>query len=77
MQNYFYCFNNVIRKQRNEGAIENSLTKKLAKKFIKRFGRKLMSLTRKHRIEKELYSRFVDDITSALKALDPSVRFNK
>ena len=41
MQNYFYCFNNVERKQRNEGAIENSLTKKLAKLFIKRIGRKL------------------------------------
>ena len=72
MQNFFYCFNNVIRKQRNEGAIENSRTKKLAKLFIKRFDRKLTL-----RIEKELYSRFVDNITSALKALDPSVRFNK
>ena len=25
----------------------------------------------------ELYRRYVDDITSALKALDPGVRFNK
>ena len=77
MKNHFYSFNNKIRKQKKGGAIGNLLTEKLAKLLMKRFDRKFKALFKKLKIEIELYRRFVDDITAALKALDAGGRFNE
>ena len=44
---------------------------------LKRFDRKFKILFGKLNVEIELYRRYVDDITTAFKALDLGVRFNK
>ena len=44
---------------------------------MKRFDKKFKSILTKLSIEIELYKRFVHDITAALAALDPGVKFNK
>ena len=77
MKNHFYSFGNVIRKQRMGGAIGNSLTEKLGRLLMKRFDKKFKALLKKLKIELELYERYVDDVTEAMVALDPGVRFDE
>ena len=76
MKNYFYSFNNEIRKQKKGGAIGNTLTEKIGKLLLKRFDKKYKSLLRKLKVEVDLYDRYVDDVTEAMVALDPWVRFD-
>ena len=66
-----------LRKQSKGGAIGNSLTEKLAKLLLKRFDRKFKALLKSLSIENELYTRYNDDILTALAALAPGTRFNK
>ena len=77
MQNHHYSFDNIIRKQCKGGAIGNSLTEKLGKLVMKRFGKKFRSTLRKLEVEVELVRNYVDDVTEIAKALDPGVRFDE
>merc|ERR1712055_275076 len=76
MNDHFYSFNNIIRKQSKGGAIGNSLTEKLGKLLMKRFGKKFRATLRKLEVEVELVRSYVDDVTEIAKALDPGVRFD-
>ena len=76
MKNHFYSYNNQIRKQGKGGAIGNSLTQRFGQLLMKRFDRKNNMLLKKLKIQKELSKTFVDDNMTALKALDPGVRYD-
>ena len=77
MNDHFYSFNNIIRKQSKGGAIGNSLTEKLGKLLMKRFGKKFRATLKKLKVEVELVRSYVDDVTEIAKALDPGVRFDE
>ena len=70
MNDHFYSFNNIIRKQSKGGAIGNSLTEKLGKLLMKRFGKKFRATLKKLKVEVELVRSYVDDVTEIAKALD-------
>ena len=75
MQNHFYTYDNVIRKQTKGGAIGLKLTEKLGRLLMKRHDKKYTQLLRKLDIREEIFDRYVDDETEGLAALDPGVRF--
>ena len=75
MNNHFYSYNNVIRKQHKGGAIGNKLTEKLGRLLMKRHDKKYQQLLRKLKIQEELSERYVDDEVEALTAIQPGVRF--
>ena len=75
MQNHFYTYDNVIRKQTNGGAIGLKLTEKLGRLLMKRHDKKYKHLLRKLDIQEEVFDRYVDDETEGLAAIDPGVRF--
>ena len=75
MQNHFYTYDNVIRKQTTGGAIGNKLTEKLGRLLMKRHDKKYMQLLKKLDIQEEIFGRYVDDETEGLAAIDPGVRF--
>ena len=77
MKNHYYSFNNVIRKQKKGGAIGNSVTEKLGRLIMKRWGKKFSALLIKLKITLELLKSYVDDVTKIAIALDPGVRFDK
>ena len=77
MKNHFYSFNNVIRKQKKGGAIGNTLTEKLGKLLMKRWGKIFRATLKKLKLEVELVKSFVDDVTKIAAALDPGVRFDE
>ena len=54
MDNHYYSFENVIRKQGKGGAIGNSLTEKCGKLIMKRFGKTFRVLLKKLKVEVEL-----------------------
>ena len=49
MQNPFYSFTNITKKQMKGGAIGNSLTERLGRLIMKRFSRKFKALLEKSR----------------------------
>ena len=75
MQNHFYTYENVIRKQTKGGAIGLKLTEKLGRLLMKRHDKKYTQLLKKLDIREEIFDRNVDDETAGLAALDPGVRF--
>ena len=75
MQNHFYTYDNVIRKQTKGGAIGLKLTEKLGRLLMKRHDKKYTQLLKKLDIREEIFDRYVDDETEGLAALDPGVRF--
>ena len=75
MQNHFYTYDNVIRKQTKGGAIGLKLTEKLGRLLMKRHDKKYVQLLRKLDIQEEIFDRYVDDETEGLAAIDPGVRF--
>ena len=77
MKNHYYTYNNTIRKQSKGGAIGNSLTQRMGQLLMKRFDKKNNTLLKKLKIKTELSKTFVDDNMTALKALDPGVRFDE
>ena len=77
MQNHYYSFNNVIMKQKKGGAIGNTLTKKLGKLLMRRWGEMFKATLKKLKIELELLKSYVDDVTKMAVALDPSVNFDE
>ena len=77
MKNHFFSFNNVIMKQRQGGAIGNSLTERLGRLLMKRFFKRFKVKMKKLQIETMLAKNYVDDVTDVLVALDPGVRFDK
>ena len=77
MNNHYYSFDNIIRKQSKGGAIGNSLTEKLGKLVMKRFGKKFRLTLKKLKVEVELVRSYVDDVTEIAKAIDPGVRFDE
>ena len=54
-----------------------TLTEKMGKLMMKRFGKKFRSTLRKLEVEVELVRSYVDDVTEIAKALDPGVRFDE
>ena len=77
IKNHYYLFNNVITKQKRSGAIGNSLTEKLGKLIMKRWGEKYKELLQKLRVALELLKIHVDDVTKVAVAFDPVVRFDE
>ena len=75
MQNHFYSYDNVIRKQTKGGAIGNKLTEKLGRLLMKRHDKKYLKLLKKLDIREEIFDRYVDDELEGLAAVDPGVRF--
>ena len=75
MNNHFYSFDNIIRKQMKGGAIGNKLTERLGKILMKRNCRKYVSELARLGLETELLKCYVDDTTDACAAIDPGVRF--
>ena len=75
MENHFYTYDNVIRKQAKGGAIGLKLTEKLGRLLMKRHDKKYKQLLRKLDIQEEIFDRYVDDETEGLAAIDPGVRF--
>ena len=75
MQNHFYSYDNVIRKQTKGGAIGNKLTEKLGRLLMKRHDKKYLKLLKKLDIREEVFDRYVDDELEGLAAVDPGVRF--
>ena len=75
MNNHYYSFDNIIRKQSKGGAIGNSLTEKLGKLLMKRFGKKFRLTLKRLKVEVELVRSYVDDVTEIAKAIDPGLRF--
>ena len=75
MQNHFYTYDNVIRKQTKGGAIGLKLTEKLGRFLMKRHDKKYKQLLKKLDIQQEIFDRYVDDETEGLAAIDPGVRF--
>ena len=75
MQNHFYSYDNVIRRQSKGGAIGNKLTEKLGRLLMKRHDKKYLKLLRKLDIQGEIFDRYVDDELEGLAAVDPGVRF--
>ena len=76
MQNHFYSYDNVIRKQTKGGAIGNKLTEKLGRLLMKRHDKKYKQLLTKLDIQEEIFGRYVDDETEGLAALEPGVKFD-
>ena len=74
MNNHYYTYDNVIRKQSKRGAIGNKLTEKLGRLLMKRHYKKYLKLLRKVKLEHELFEHFVDDETEGLAAVEPGVR---
>ena len=75
MQNHFYSYDNVIRKQSKGGAIGNKLTEKLGRLLMKRHDKKYLKLLKKLDIREEIFDRYVDDELEGLAAIEPGVRF--
>ena len=75
MQNHFYSYDNVIKKQTKGGAIGNKLTEKLGRLLMKRHDKKYLKLLKKLDIREEIFDRYVDDELEGLAAVDPGVRF--
>ena len=75
MENHFYTYDNVIRKQAKGGAIGLKLTEKLGRLLMKRHDKKYKQLLRKLDIQEEIFDRYVDEETEGLAAIDPGVRF--
>ena len=76
MQNHFYSYDNVIRKQTKGGAIGNKLTEKLGRLLMKRHDKKYKHLLTKLDIQEEIFGRYADDETEGLAALEPGVKFD-
>ena len=75
MQNHFYSYENVIRKQSKGGAIGLKLTEKLGRLLMKRHDKKYLKLLKELEIQEEIFDRYVDDELEGLAAIDPGVRF--
>ena len=75
MQNHFYSYDNVIRKQSKGGAIGNKLTEKLGRLLMKRHDKRYLKLLKDLDIQTEIFDRYVDDELEGLAAIEPGVRF--
>ena len=75
MQNHFYSYDNVIRRQTKGGAIGNKLTEKLGRLLMKRHDKKYLKLLKRLDIQEEIFDRYVDDELESLAAVEPGVRF--
>ena len=75
MQNHFYSYDNLIRKQSKGGAIENKLTEKLGRLLMKRHDKRYLKLLKDLDIQTEIFDRYVDDELEGLAAIEPGVRF--
>ena len=76
MQNHFYTFDNVVRKQSEGGAIGNKLTEKLGKILMKRHSKMYLRKLDELGLKNELFEGYVDDTTDVLVAVDPGVKFD-
>ena len=71
MQNHFYSYDNLIRKQSKGGAIENKLTEKLGRLLMKRHDKRYLKLLKDLDIQTEIFDRYVDDELEGLAAIEP------
>ena len=76
MENHFYSYDNKIRKQKTGGAIGNKLTERLGKLLMKRHDRKYIEKLAALGLENEDFSRYVDDETEVMAAVEPGVRYD-
>ena len=75
MSNLFYSFDNKMYHQNEGAAIGNLASEKLGKFGMKIFDRKFIAILKKAKVELSLYTRYVDDIMSALAAIACGVRW--
>ena len=76
MQNHFYSFDNVMRKQSKCRAIGNKMTEILGEILMKRHSKVYLRKLDELGLTNELFESYVDDTIDALVAVDPGVKFD-
>ena len=76
MKNHTYRFQDVIRKQKEGGAIGIDLTGEMARIFMCWWDRKLLEKLKSFNINLYLYKRYVDDINLAMEAIGKEYEYH-
>ena len=70
MRNHIYNFNDIMRRQKEGGAIGMDITGELAKVFMTWWDKQMLQRLRELEIDPVLYKRYVDDINVAVDQVD-------
>ena len=76
LSNHYYSFNNKVYKQSKGGSIGSELTGEVSRVYMLRWDRKFLKKLDKLGWEVTLYKRYVDDISIAVRGVQPGVRYN-
>ena len=76
MSNHFYTINGKVRRQTDGGAIGSYETGEVSRVFMILWDDKLIKKCKKLGITFDLYNRYVDDQTIAMRAIGKGWRFN-
>ena len=75
METHTYSFDNVTRRQTNGGAIGVQLTGEVAQIFMSWWDREVKKLCQDNGIQLKLYGRYVDDINTLIRKIEPGTRY--